>query len=119
MSKQLMTKTANLKRRQNRIRAKIEGTATRPRLSVSISLRHVSAQLINDVNQTTISYVTTVGKKNVNGSLSDKASWIGSEIAKAALKQKIHQVVYDRRGKLYHGRVAVLAEAARKEGLKF
>ncbi len=119
MSKDLIKKASMRTQRKKRIRSRITGTSVRPRLSVSISLQHVSAQLIDDSKQTTIAYVTSVGKKTVSGSLTDKATWVGSEIAKAAKAKKIKSVVFDRNGKLYHGRVAALADAARKEGLEF
>jgi large subunit ribosomal protein L18 len=119
MSKDLIKKAASKKQRKGRIRSRITGTTERPRLSVSISLQHVSAQLIDDSKHSTIAYVTTVGKKSVNGNLTDKSKWVGEEIAKAAKTNKIKQVVFDRNGKLYHGRVAALADAAREQGLEF
>jgi large subunit ribosomal protein L18 len=66
-----------------------------------------------------LDYVTTVGQKKLTGNMSEKATWVGSEIAKKAKAKKINNVVFDRGGKLYHGRVAALADAARKEGLEF
>jgi large subunit ribosomal protein L18 len=119
MSKSLIKKTAAKDQRKRRIRSKITGTTERPRLSVSISLQHVSAQLIDDVKRSTIAHVTTVGKKSVKGNLTDKATWVGTEIAKEAKAHKIKAVVFDRNGKLYHGRVAALADAARENGLEF
>ena len=119
MSNDLIKKAASKNQRKRRIRSKIVGTSDRPRLSVSISLQHVSAQLIDDSKQSTIAYVTTVGKKTIKGNLSDKAAWVGSEIAKEAKSHKVKKVVFDRNGKLYHGRVAALADAARENGLEF
>ena len=117
-----MTKqTAKLRNqglRQRRVRAIVQGTAVRPRLSVHVSNQHVSAQLIDDTANTTIAYATTVGKK-ASGTLTDKAGTIGSEIATKAKAAKISSVVFDRGAKLYHGRVKALADAARKEGLEF
>ena len=104
--------------RVNRTRAKIHGTAERPRLSVNISNAHVTAQLINDDNGTTIAYATTVGSKQ-KGSKKELAAFIGSEIAKKAKKAKITKVVFDRGARLYAGRMSSLADAARKEGLEF
>ena len=104
--------------RKNRTRAKIHGTAERPRLSVNISNAHVTAQLINDDNGTTLAYATTVGSKQ-KGSKKELAAFIGSEIAKKAKKAKIKKVVFDRGARLYAGRMSSLADAARKEGLEF
>lgn len=119
MSKDLIKKAASKDQRKRRIRSRITGTSERPRLSISISLQHVSAQLIDDTKQTTIAHVTTVGKKNVKGNMTEKAAWVGEEIAKAAKTHKVKKVVFDRNGKLYHGRVAALADAAREQGLEF
>jgi large subunit ribosomal protein L18 len=104
--------------RKRRIRAIVSGTAARPRLSVHVSNLHVSAQLIDDEASKTLASVTTVGTKQA-GTMTDKAAWVGAEIAKKAKTAKIKSVVFDRNGKLYHGRVKALADAARKEGLEF
>ena len=104
--------------RRGRVRAKVTGTAIRPRLCVNITLNHVSAQIINDEKQQTLASATTVGKK-IEGSMTDKAVFVGKEIAKAAKKAKIKKVAFDRNRRLYHGRVRALAEAARQEGLEF
>ena len=104
--------------RAKRTRAKIHGTAERPRLSVHFSNLHITAQVIDDDKKTTIVYATTVGAK-MTGSKSEKAAKIGAEIAKKAKAAKISKVVFDRGSKLYAGRMAALAEAARKEGLEF
>ena len=104
--------------RANRTRAKIHGTAERPRLSVNISNAHVTAQIINDDNGTTLAYATTVGSKQ-KGSKKELAAFVGSEIAKKAKKAKIEKVVFDRGARLYAGRMKALADAARKEGLEF
>ena len=104
--------------RANRTRAKIHGTAERPRLTVHISNLNITAQVIDDDKQATLAYVTTVGKK-LKGTKSEKAAEIGAEIAKAAKKANINKVVFDRGSKLYAGRMSALAEAARKEGLEF
>lgn len=119
MSKQLIHKALKRTQRKRRIRSVVKGSAKRPRLSVYVSSRHVTAQLIDDDSSSTLGYVTTVGQKTVRGNLTDKATWVGSEIAKQAKAKKLKRVVFDRGGKLYHGRVAALAEAARKEGLEF
>ena len=104
--------------RKNRTRAKIHGTAQRPRLSAHISNVHIIAQIINDDKGTTLAYVTTVGSK-VTGTKTAKAAFVGTEIAKKAKKAKITTVVFDRGSRLYAGRMSALAEAARKEGLEF
>lgn len=104
--------------RANRTRAKIHGTATRPRLSVNISNTHILAQLIDDDAAKTLCYATTVGSK-ITGTKTEKCAKIGEEIAKKAKKSNIKQAVFDRGSKLYAGRMAALADAARKEGLEF
>ena len=104
--------------RKNRTRAKIHGTAERPRLSVNISNKHVSAQLIDDDKGITLAYATTVGNKQ-KGNKTELAAYIGSEIAKKAKKAKVKTVVFDRGAHLYAGRLSALADAARKEGLEF
>jgi large subunit ribosomal protein L18 len=119
MSKQLAHKLHNRVQRKSRIRSVVIGTAQRPRLSVFVSNVNVSAQLIDDASHRTLGYVTTVGQKTVKGTMTEKAAWVGGEIAKQAKTAKIKSVVFDRGGKLYHGRVAALAEAARNAGLEF
>ena len=104
--------------RAKRTRAKIHGTAERPRLSVFVSNRHIVAQIIDDDKGVTIAYATTVGSK-LTGTMKDKAAAIGAEIAKAAKAKKVKKVVFDRGAKLYAGRLSALADAARKEGLEF
>lgn len=116
----LQKKRQNLLQRKRKIRSKIQGTAQRPRLSINVSSKHISAQLIDDENQHTIAAATTVGQdKKLTGNLSEKAAVIGTDIAKKAKKAKIKQIVFDRNGRLYHGRIKALAEAARAEGLEF
>jgi large subunit ribosomal protein L18 len=109
----------NKQRRQDRVRSTISGTKERPRLTVSISNRHIAAQIIDDAKGQTLAAVTTVGSKLAQGTLVEKATWVGEEIAKKAKAVKIKKVVYDRGSKLYHGRIAAVAEAARKAGLEF
>lgn len=104
--------------RAKRTRAKIHGTAARPRLSVHISNMHIIAQIIDDDNSKTLAYATTVGSK-LTGTMTEKAAAIGKEIADKAKKAKIKTVVFDRGAKLYAGRMTALADAARKEGLEF
>lgn len=114
----LEKKIVNKSLRKGRVRAKISGSADRPRLTVSISNKHISVQLIDDTKKHTIASSTTVGTK-LTGTLTDKAVAIGTEIAKKAKKAKIDTVVFDRNGHKYAKRLSALADAARKEGLKF
>lgn len=115
----LAKKLHNRQQRKGRIRSVIIGTATRPRLSVFISNTHITAQLIDDDSHKTLGYVSTVGQKALKGTMTEKAVWVGTEIGKQAKTAKVKTVVFDRGGKLYHGRVAALADAARKSGLEF
>lgn len=115
----LAHKLHNRRQRKARVRTQITGTAVRPRLSVNISNLHITAQLIDDVAQQTLAYASTVGQKAATGSKVEKAAWVGTEIAKLAKTKKIKTVVFDRGSKLYHGRIAALAEAARNAGLEF
>ncbi len=105
--------------RKERVRAKVSGTATRPRLTVTISNLHISAQLIDDVAGVTLASATTVGKKSLKGTMTEKAVTVGSEIAKSAAKKKVTAAVFDRNGRRYAGRIKALADAARNEGLEF
>lgn len=104
--------------RANRTRAKIHGTASRPRLTVHFSNKHIIAQIIDDDQKTTLAYATTVGEK-LTGTMSEKAAKIGAEIGEKAKKAGVKTVVFDRGSKLYAGRLSTLADAARKEGLEF
>lgn len=119
MSKLLAHKLHNRAQRKGRIRSVVSGTAGRPRLSVYVSNLHITAQLIDDTSHATLGYVSTVGQKALKGTMTDKAVWVGTEIATQAKTKKVKTVVFDRGGKLYHGRVAALADAARKAGLEF
>jgi large subunit ribosomal protein L18 len=109
---------AQKNRRKNRVRARVSGTAVRPRLTVSITNKHIIAQVIDDTAAKTLAYVTTV-KADAKGTMTEKAEWVGVQIAEAAKKHKVNKVVFDRAGRLYHGRLHALAEAARKAGLEF
>lgn len=104
--------------RKGRVRAVVKGTADRPRLTVTITSMHVSAQLIDDVAGKTLAHATTVGSK-AKGTMTEKCAGIGKEIATKAKKAKIGAVVFDRNGRQYAGRLKALADAARKEGLEF
>lgn len=108
--------------RQKRIRKKVKGTAIRPRLCIFRSLNHLQVQIIDDVVGKTLVGISTQSKEfsdpkdsgNVKG-----ARQLGKMTAKKALEKKIKDVVFDRGGFLYHGRVKAFAEAAREEGLNF
>lgn len=115
----LALKQANLAIRKNRVRSTVKGTEDRPRLSVHISNRHVSAQIINDTTGKTLVAATTVQNKQATGSLSEQAALIGAEIAKKAKKAKITKVAFDRNGRSYQKRLHALAQAARENGLEF
>ena len=115
----LALKVKNLRLRKNRIRSVVSGTTERPRLSVFVSSRHITAQVIDDTKHATIAAVSTVGSKDAKGTLTEKAAWVGAEIATKAKAAKVTTVVFDRSGRQYHGRIKALAEAAREKGLEF
>ena len=107
--------------RHKRIRENLSGTSEKPRLSVFRSNANISAQIIDDTKGVTLVSASSLEKElNIkNGGNIEAAKVIGAEIAKRAKSKKINEVVFDRGGYLYHGRVAALAEAARENGLKF
>ena len=105
--------------RKQRVRARVKGSADRPRLSVTISNQHISAQIIDDAKQVTLASASTVGNKEAKGTMTEKAAVIGATIAKNAKKAKVSKVVFDRNGRQYAQRLGALADAARKEGLEF
>lgn len=106
--------------RRRRIRSKIFGTSKRPRLSIFRSNKHVCAQLIDDAAGVTIVSASDYMAKPQKGiKKAERAVSVGEEIAKAALERGIREVVFDRGGFAYHGRLKALADAARKAGLKF
>ncbi len=106
--------------RHKRVRAKISGTPERPRLSVYRSLANINAQIIDDVNGVTLASASTLEKAfEGNGGNKDAAKKIGLTIAERALAKGITEVVFDRGGYVYEGRVKELAEGAREGGLKF
>lgn len=106
-------------RKHLRVRAKISGTAEKPRLCVFRSNKHIEAQIIDDVKGATLVSASSVQLKLENGSNCEAAAKVGADLAKKALAKGIENVAFDRGGYLYHGRVAALADAARKGGLKF
>ena len=110
-------------KRQVRVRRKICGSQERPRLCVFRSAKHIYAQIIEDTTGTTLAAVSTVAKGakadlKSSGNV-EAAKLIGKQIAEQALAKNITQVVFDRNGFLYHGRIKALADAAREAGLSF
>jgi len=110
-------------RRKQRVRKKVQGTEERPRLTVYRSLRHIYAQVINDATGQTLAAASTLSKE-LQGQLQaagnvEAAKAVGDLVAQKALERGIKQVVFDRNGFLYHGRIKQLAEAARQKGLEF
>lgn len=116
-------KNANRLQRHKRVRRKIVGTTQRPRLCVFRSSNNIYAQIIDDANRVTLTAASSLDaevKGAVNhGGNKEAAKMVGEMIAKRAIEKGITEVVFDRGGYLYHGRVQVLAEAAREAGLKF
>lgn len=106
----------NKEKRIRRVRAKIAGTAERPRLAVFKSNRQIAAQLIDDSKGTSIAHVTSFSLKE-KATPMEKAKMVGGLIAKQAQDKKISAVVMDRRDKQYHGQVKAVAEGAREKGL--
>ena len=107
------------KLRHLRIRQKIKGTSSKPRLNVFRSNTHIYAQVIDDDKGVTLVSASSIELKLKNGSNIEAAKQVGALVAKRASEKKIENVVFDRGGYLYHGRVKALAEAARAAGLKF
>ncbi len=121
-------KKENLKKRHKKIRARVMGTSQRPRLQVFRSLSYTYAQLIDDTSGKTICAVSDLKEKDIKSKTTtqgkklnktDSAFNVGEKLAKLAKEKKIEDVVFDRKGYLYHGRVKAVAEGARKGGLKF
>ena len=117
------SRNTSRKRRHRRIRYKIRGVKERPRLNVFRSLKHIYAQIIDDQEGRTLISASTLEAQVKDGSMGtgnlEAAKRVGELIARRALDQGIKEVVFDRGGYLYHGRVKALAEAAREQGLKF
>lgn len=112
-------KNKTRQRRHGRVRAKISGTAERPRLNIFRSNANIYAQVIDDVAGVTLASASTLEKDVTGSTKSEKAAFVGAQVAKRAVAKGIEDVIFDRGGYLYHGRVQVLAEAARENGLKF
>ena len=107
-------------KRHNRVRGKISGTAERPRLSVFRSENHIYAQIIDDVAGNTLVSASSVEKGfEGSGGNCEAAKKVGAAVAERALQKGIEEVVFDRGGYIYHGRVKALAKGAREGGLKF
>ncbi|WP_411871305.1 50S ribosomal protein L18 [Vulcanococcus limneticus] len=118
-----LTRKQQTQKRHRRLRRHLAGTAVRPRLAVFRSNNHIYAQVIDDAAQNTLCSASTVDKELRTsltlGSNSDASVAVGQLVAKRALAKGIEQVVFDRGGNLYHGRVKALADAAREAGLQF
>ncbi|HNX78533.1 MAG TPA: 50S ribosomal protein L18 [Prolixibacteraceae bacterium] len=116
-----LTKLERRYRIKNRIRKVVSGTAERPRLNVFRSNKQISVQLVDDVQGVTLLSVTSRVKEiaEAAGTKTEKAGMVGKLVAEKALAAGISEVVFDRNGYLYHGRVKQLADAAREGGLKF
>lgn len=118
----MLSKEEGRERRKRRVRKKIDGNSTRPRLSVFRSSKHIYAQAVDDGLGGTVAAASTLTahvKVGLSGPKVDGAKAVGTAIAKALLEKGIDTVTFDRNGYLYHGRVKALAEAAREAGLKF
>lgn len=117
--KEILDKQRRLARRKVRVRGKISGTSTIPRLAVSKSNTSIYAQLIDDIKGITLIglHSKSVNKKN-NINITE-AEQLGQKLAEIALQKNIHKVVFDRRGRKYTGKIANFAAGARKSGLKF
>ena len=117
-SKNTSSKTVNRLKKKIRIRKVIKGTSERPRLCVFKSGKHIYAQIINDDSQATVLSASSLSAELKNGS-KESAKIIGKKIAEEAKKKGISNVVFDRNGFLYHGRIQALADGAREGGLNF
>jgi len=119
----LKAKQAKLERRQRRVRAKVSGTAARPRLRVTRTNTHIYAQVIDDVAGRTIVAASSVepgvGADLKNGANIEAAKAVGEALGQRAVEAGIKEVVFDRGGRIYHGRVKALADGARSAGLEF
>lgn len=118
-----LTRKQQVQRRHRRIRRKVSGTPERPRLAVFRSNHHIYAQIIDDTKQHTLTAASTLEptlrSQFQSGATCEASAAVGKLLAQRALEQGIHQVVFDRGGNIYHGRVQTLAESAREAGLDF
>lgn len=115
----IKTRTQLRRARHTRVRKRAFGTTERPRLAVFRSGKHIYAQIIDDTAGKTLAACSTTEKEFDKGSTTDAAEKVGSTLAERAKKAGVSSVVFDRGGFLYHGRIASLAEGARKGGLEF
>jgi large subunit ribosomal protein L18 len=115
------SRTASRVKRHQRLRLRLSGTEARPRLAVFRSLNHIYAQVIDDISGSTLAAASSLdtGLKGATGTKTDDAKRVGQLVAERAKAAGIGQVVFDRAGFKYHGRVRSLAEAAREAGLDF
>ena len=118
-AKNLSKKEAMRRRRHIRVRKNIFGSADRPRLVITRSLRNLTAQLVDDNAGITLAYASTMEKEAANGDKTSQAKDAGKRLAERAKAKGIDQVIFDRAGRKYHGRVAALADGAREGGLTF
>lgn len=118
-AKHLSKKEAMRRRRHIRVRKNIFGSAERPRLVISRSLRNLTAQLVDDNAGITLAYASTMEKEAASGDKTSQAKDAGKRLAERAKAKGINQVIFDRAGRKYHGRVAALADGAREGGLNF
>ena len=110
---------ASREKRHLRVRKKVFGTTERPRLSVYRSEKNIYAQIIDDVNAVTVVAASSLDKTIEKGSNKEAAKLVGELVAKRAIEKVITEVVFDRGGYVYHGRIQALADGAREAGLKF
>jgi len=119
----VISRAESRKRRQARVRRKVTGTADRPRLCVFRSSKHIYAQIIDDTQSVTVASASTQIKNLADGLAYtgnvDAAKAVGEKIARSALEKGVKNVVFDRNGFVYHGRVKAVADAAREAGLEF
>jgi large subunit ribosomal protein L18 len=118
----MLAKEEGRARRKRRIRKKLSGSGDRPRVSVFRSAKHIYVQAIDDSKGSTLATVSTLSsgvKGAIEGTKTDEAKAVGAALAKVLKEKGIEQIVFDRNGYLYHGRVKALAEGAREAGLKF
>ncbi len=113
-----LNKNADRQIRHARVRKKVFGTSVKPRLCVYRSTNYIYAQIIDDINGTTLCASSSLALKT-EGSKTQAAKAVGADIAQKALKLGLSEVVFDRGGYIYTGRVAALADGAREAGLKF
>lgn len=119
----LKAKNAGLVRRRTRVRGKVSGTTERPRLCVTRTNMHIYAQVVDDTTGRTLVAASSVDKELrgalKSGTNADSAKIVGEAVGRRAIEKGVTEVVFDRGGRLYHGRVKSLADGARSAGLKF